>query len=120
MPWTIWKRFEFSASHWLEGMPEGHPCARIHGHNYVVELELTAQSLGPEGWVKDYGELAPFREWLDHHLDHRHLNDVLHDNPTAELVAIHLFNVATCACDLDDVSAVRVYETPKTCAEFRP
>lgn len=30
----IAKGFHFSASHQLYRLPEEHPCARMHGHNY--------------------------------------------------------------------------------------
>ncbi len=38
--YTIAKRFTFSASHVIGGLPEEHPCARLHGHNYEVEVVL--------------------------------------------------------------------------------
>jgi 6-pyruvoyltetrahydropterin/6-carboxytetrahydropterin synthase len=36
----IGKRFSFSASHFIGGLPAEHPCARLHGHNYEVEVSL--------------------------------------------------------------------------------
>lgn len=118
---TIAKRFEFSASHVLAGLPDGHQCGRLHGHNYVVELELQAEQLDARGFVRDYGELGDFKGWIDDHLDHRHLNDVIEKvNPTAEHLAVFLYELARYALGLTQVSAIRVYETPKTCAEFRP
>ncbi|HUM68046.1 MAG TPA: 6-carboxytetrahydropterin synthase, partial [Chloroflexota bacterium] len=38
--YTISKQFHFSASHQLNGLPLEHQCARLHGHNYEVELIL--------------------------------------------------------------------------------
>lgn len=122
------KAFAFSASHQLHGLPEGHQCGRGHGHNYVVELELTGETLDAYGFVLDYGELAPFKAYIDRNLDHRHLNDVYDFQPSAELLARHLYDTA--AVLLKDkidrqpagtrIAAVRVRETPKTCAEYRP
>ena len=40
--YTIAKQFTFSASHQLDHLPEDHQCARLHGHNYVVEIVLSA------------------------------------------------------------------------------
>lgn len=40
----ITKEFHFSASHQLTGLPEDHQCARLHGHNYIVEVELGFRS----------------------------------------------------------------------------
>ena len=48
--YRITKEFHFSASHQLFGLREGHPCARLHGHNYVVVVELAAEDLGPTGF----------------------------------------------------------------------
>ena len=38
MSHTIGKRFSFEAGHRLGGLPEGHKCARPHGHSYTVEV----------------------------------------------------------------------------------
>jgi 6-pyruvoyltetrahydropterin/6-carboxytetrahydropterin synthase len=118
MTYTISKRFDFCASHVLDGLPEGHQCGRLHGHNYGVELELSATTLDKSGFVVDYGALASFKDFLDDVFDHRHLNDFIIVNPTAENLARLLFNEAESMGH--PVKAVRVYETPKTMAEFRP
>ena len=117
MTYTIRKTFEFSASHLLEGVPETHPCGRLHGHNYAVELVLSAESLDDQGFVVDYLDLAPFRAYLEECLDHRHLNDVLPGQPSAENIARFLFVWARQRWP--QTEAVRVSETPKTWAEYR-
>lgn len=115
---TISKQFEFSASHQLVGLSVEHQCARLHGHNYVVELELQSAELDAYGFVVDYLALAPFKRYLDEKLDHRHLNDVLPFPTTAENLARHLYGWAR--AQWPQVTAVRVSETPKTWAEYRP
>lgn len=115
---TITKQFAFSASHRLDGLPDGHPCGRLHGHNYVVEVELAGRQLNDVGFVRDYGDLAVVRELIDTELDHRHLNDVLAFQPTAENLAAYLHD--TFAAEFPELTAVRVSETPKTWAEYRP
>lgn len=117
---TITKRFEFSASHVLAGLPEDHPCARLHGHNYAVEVELASSKLNDVGFVFDYRALAPFKTLLDDELDHRHLNDVIPGQPSAELLAMWLYQEACHLLPGAPVVAVRVSETPKTWAEYRP
>ena len=58
---SISKRFSFSASHQLGHLPEGHPCARLHGHNYDVEVEIQSPCLDDRGFCQvDYGELKTF------------------------------------------------------------
>ena len=117
--YTITKEFHFSASHQLFGLPEDHQCARLHGHNYIVEVELRAAELNPHGFVRDYLDLAPLKRYIDDKLDHRHLNDVLGDDMvTAERMAKHFYD--WCRAKWPEVSAVRVSETPKTWAEYRP
>lgn len=118
MPYSITKEFHFSASHVLEGLPEGHPCRRLHGHNYVVVVELASDVLDPTGFVRDYGDLREFGRYLDERYDHRHLNDILPAlNPTAENLAYRFFN--WCAVRWPETAAVRVSETPTTWAEYR-
>lgn len=115
----ITKEFHFSASHQLCGLPDDHPCARLHGHNYIAEVELSGPDLDQYGFVLDYRELAPLKAYIDDHLDHRHLNDVLgHDKVTSEVLAKHLYDWAKSRWP--EVSAMRVSETPKTWAEYRP
>ncbi len=117
---TITKEFAFSASHVLDRLPEGHQCARLHGHNYRVVLELAApeSALTDAGFVRDYGDLAPFKEWIDEVLDHRHLNDALDGSPSAENLAVWIFR--RWIGRFPELVAVRVSETPKTWAAYRP
>ncbi|MCF8480658.1 MAG: 6-pyruvoyl tetrahydropterin synthase family protein [Rhodospirillum sp.] len=117
--YRIAKEFHFSASHQLKQLPDDHPCARFHGHNYVVEVELVSAALNSVGFVRDYRELSPFKDWLDETLDHRHLNDVLGDDGvTAERIAKTCFD--WCKARWPETAAVRVSETPKTWAEYHP
>lgn len=117
--YTISKEYHFSASHILHGLPEDHPCSRLHGHNYVVEVELQSEELNEVGFVRDYHELDALKKYIDEKIDHRHLNDVLgENNTTAEQLAKHLYD--WCESRWSEVSAVRVQETPKTNAEYRP
>lgn len=118
MTYTISKRFEFSASHVLDGLPSEHPCSRLHGHNWCVTLYLAAQTVDPHGFVVDFVDLAPFKLMLDTTYDHRHLNDVLDVSPTSENLARHLHDAA-----LEwwpQVLACAVSETPRTNAVYCP
>jgi len=114
----ISKEFHFSASHRLDHLAESHQCARLHGHNYIVVVELTAAALNQDGFVRDYQELSAFKTYIDEKFDHRHLNDVIEVPATAENLAQHFFN--WCKSRWPETSGVRVSETPKTWAEFRP
>lgn len=114
--YKISKEFAFSASHVLCGLTEEHPCARLHGHNYVVTVHLKSTTLNEVGFVKDYRELQFVKEYIDNELDHRHLNDVFDFNPTAENLAKKLFEIFRPI--LPELYAVEVSETPKTTAIY--
>lgn len=118
--YRITKQFSFSASHILDHLPEDHPCARLHGHNYVVEVVLESSELNGDGFVRDYGELDPLKRFIDGSLDHRHLDDELPEGmvSSAENIARYLYDFA--AARWPEVAAVRVSETPRTWAEYRP
>ena len=115
----ISKEYHFSASHQLLHLAADHPCARLHGHNYIVEVELQSQTLNADGFVRDYRELDALKQYIDERFDHRHLNEILgDDHVTAELIAQHFYD--WCKARWPEVVAVRVRETPKTMAEYRP
>jgi 6-pyruvoyltetrahydropterin/6-carboxytetrahydropterin synthase len=122
--YEISKEFAFCASHQLHGMPEGHPCGRLHGHNYRVQAVLGSDELDEHGFVSDYGELAPLRKHIDATYDHRHLNEVLdHPQPSAERLAEHVYRWGRDHLPTPLAArlvAVGVSETPATWAYFRP
>ena len=117
---SITKDFAFSASHTLQHLPPDHQCARLHGHNYLVRIELESEMLDSIGFVLDYGALKAFSAVVDS-LDHRHLNDLLPFNPTAEKLARYLHGEAVAILPrFVTVSGVGISETPKTWAWYRP
>ena len=115
----ISKQFAFSAAHALFGLPDDHPCTRLHGHNYVVTIHLKSEELNPQGFVRDYHELSIVKEYIDKNLDHRNLNDILAPlNSSAENIAKMLYEVFKPS--LPELYAVEVSETPKTSAIYEP
>jgi 6-pyruvoyltetrahydropterin/6-carboxytetrahydropterin synthase len=117
---TISKEFHFSASHVLHELPLDHPCGRMHGHNYIVVVELSALpgQLSRAGFVRDFRELDVVKSWIDEKIDHRHLNDVLGGlNPSAEHIAQWIYG--HWKERFPELTAVRVSETPRTWAEYR-
>jgi 6-pyruvoyltetrahydropterin/6-carboxytetrahydropterin synthase len=119
--YRIGKRFSFDAAHQLAGLPEGHKCARQHGHTYTVELVPSAKELSGPGFVTDFGDLAPMKAFLDSHLDHRSLNEVLPVQPTSENLARYLAEwfVEHVEPSIEGrLETVRVSETPSSWAEF--
>lgn len=119
----IEKEFHFSASHQLNGLPEDHQCARLHGHNYILKVGLFAESLNEVGFVLDYGELGFVKDYVDA-MDHRHLNDLFEFNPTSELICTHFVReIAVRLAEREDCNhiedvKVSLSETPKTWAHY--
>jgi 6-pyruvoyltetrahydropterin/6-carboxytetrahydropterin synthase len=116
--YRIGKRFQFSASHVIEGLPEGHKCGRLHGHTYEVEVQVEGVP-DRTGFVVDFGDVAAAVGPIIARLDHRHLNDVMAGAPTTSEALAWLIWAEAVAV-LPKVSAVRVSETPGTWAEYRP
>lgn len=114
--YRISKEFAFSASHRLDGLPPEHQCARLHGHNIVVRVTLAAQDVDDTGFVMDYGDLSPLKNWIDSTFDHRHLNDVVSFNPTAENFCRYIYG--WCEAMGWPVEKVEWSETPKTWASW--
>lgn len=120
--YRISKEFHFSAAHRLHGLPQGHPCGREHGHNYIIVLVLEDDELDYRSFVTDYGELSIVKRWIDEEIDHRHLNPILEaegiTQTSAENIARWMYE--TWEPHFPQLAAVRVSETPKTWAEYRP
>lgn len=112
----ISKEFHFSASHRLDHLPEEHPCHRLHGHNYIIIIELYSPTLNKIGFVKDYRELDFIKKWIDDNLDHRHLNDIFPVAPTAEYMAEYLYKQFKNI--LPELYSIGVKETEKTIAVY--
>ena len=84
----IFKEFRFEAAHRLPNVPEGHKCARLHGHSFLVKVEVEGPVGAESGWVMDFSRIADaFRPIYDR-LDHYYLNEIAGlENPTSEVLA---------------------------------
>jgi len=80
--------FRFEAAHRLPRVPEGHKCARRHGHSFGVRIAVEGPVDPTTGWLMDFGDIQ--RAWAPLHetLDHRYLNEIPGlENPTSENLA---------------------------------
>lgn len=68
MATTLFKEFQFEAAHHLPHVPAGHKCGRLHGHSFMVRLEITGEVDAHTGWVMDFprskAPLSPFMTGL--------------------------------------------------------
>ena len=112
----IGKQYAFSAAHKLPLVPEWHPCNRLHGHNYIVEVEIRGEIAPKDGFCANIDFLdvdkamKPIIEQLDHHF----LNEIPGlENPTAELIAAWILD----KYPVKYLYSVTVWETPKCWAQ---
>ena len=113
----IFKAFTLESAHRLPNVPEGHKCARVHGHSFRVEIHVRGP-LDPQlGWVMDFADVKAAFEPLFLQLDHRYLNDVPGlENPTSEHLARWIWQRLLPA--LPQLCAVVVHETCTSGARY--
>ena len=84
----IYKEFTFEAAHRLPNVPEGHKCARLHGHSYLISVHVEGSVGEATGWVMDFGEISAAVKPVVKELDHYYLNEIDGlENPTSEVLA---------------------------------
>ena len=106
----IYKEFHFEAAHRLPNVPEGHKCARLHGHSFHVRIVLTGGVGESSGWIMDFADLKAAFAPLHDQLDHRYLNDIPGlENPTSEILARWIWD--RLKPDLPLLSSVEIRET---------
>ena len=126
--------FEFAAGHRLH-MPgfsdeENHrnfgKCANPggHGHNYVVEVSVSGTPDPARGPLVDLPVFErTVRERVIDRFDHKHLNtdcpEFAERNPTVENLAQVIWGLLAGAFNGCVLSCIRVWETPRTHAEYR-
>jgi 6-pyruvoyltetrahydropterin/6-carboxytetrahydropterin synthase len=104
------KTFYLEAAHRLPNVPEGHKCARLHGHSFEVTLHVRGPVDPKLGWVVDFAEIAKAFGPMHELLDHRYLNEVQGlENPTSENLAKFILERVTLPGAT--LSAVTVSET---------
>ena len=106
----IFKVFTLEAAHRLPNVPEGHKCARLHGHSFRVELRVRGEPGADTGWVMDFADIkTAFRPIYDQ-LDHHYLNDIPGlENPTSERLAVWIWE--RLKPDLPLLAEIVVHET---------
>jgi 6-pyruvoyltetrahydropterin/6-carboxytetrahydropterin synthase len=83
----------FSAAHHLRDY-EG-ACARMHGHNYRVEITVAGPQPLQNGMLLDFGELKTLCDAVLDEMDHQCLNDLPQfqsPNVTAENIASYVYH----------------------------
>lgn len=113
----------FEAAHMVNGYPG--KCARLHGHNWVVEAVVKGRELDELGMLVDFKIIKKaLKETLERY-DHRYLNELepfaSGVNPTAENLARIIFEeLAGHECFVHDseLHAITVFESPKSSVTY--
>jgi 6-pyruvoyltetrahydropterin/6-carboxytetrahydropterin synthase len=106
----IFKIFQIEAAHRLPNVPEGHKCARLHGHSFRIELRVGGEPGEHSGWVMDFADIKRAFQPIYDRLDHHYLNDIPGlENPTSERLAVWIWEQLKPS--LAALSCVIVHET---------
>jgi 6-pyruvoyltetrahydropterin/6-carboxytetrahydropterin synthase len=112
---------DFASAHSLRDYPGD--CARLHGHNWQVEVMVCSQVLNESGIAIDFREIKSQTKVVVKRLDHQYLNeikpfDVL--NPTAENIAKYLFDEIGILINNQEVKVkeLTIWETPRSAVTY--
>ena len=111
----------FSAAHALRGYPGD--CARLHGHNWIIQVYVRCRELDDIGIGIDFRVIKENVKDVLQGLDHFNMNELpafQEDNPTSENIAKYLYRELSKRIDSDQVkvSKVKVSETPNAGAIY--
>lgn len=111
----------FEAAHQIKGYPG--KCARLHGHNWVVEAVIEGKELDDLGMLIDFKDAKKALNTVLDRFDHRFLNELkpFSDgvNPTAENLSRIIYGELKPAIDgKAHLKAVTVFESPKSSVTY--
>ncbi|NOQ94812.1 MAG: 6-carboxytetrahydropterin synthase QueD [Methylophaga sp.] len=112
---------DFASAHTLRDYPGD--CSRMHGHNWKLEVEVTASALNEHGMGMDFKTIKTATRELAKKLDHRYLNDIPPFdtvNPTAENIAQYFYQHLSNTLNIDTakISGVTLWETDRACVRY--
>ncbi|MEM1668367.1 MAG: 6-carboxytetrahydropterin synthase QueD [Ignisphaera sp.] len=120
MRYRVGVREYFSAAHRIENH-QG-PCRNLHGHTYIVDVEVESNSLSEMNMVIDIILLKKIARDAIEVLDHTYLNEVFRDkNVTSELIATYILERICTSLKALGITflgiKVRIYESPTSWIE---
>jgi 6-pyruvoyltetrahydropterin/6-carboxytetrahydropterin synthase len=95
----------------------------LHGHNWKIEVEVTATTLDEAGMGIDFKVIRSATRQVSELLDHRYLNEVepfLDVSPTAENIAAFFYQRLGALLNNERVriSTITIWETERACVRY--
>ena len=130
---TVSRKAHFNAAHklyrpdWTDAKNKEifGKCANenYHGHNYELIVSLTGEINQETGYVYDLGKLKNIiKVEVEDYLDHKNLNididDFKSSNPSAENIAVLIYNRLIPHFDDNYKLKITLYETPRNFVEY--
>ena len=130
---TVSRRAHFNAAHKLyrpdwtdeKNLEVFGRCANknFHGHNYELIVSLTGEIDKETGYVYDLGKLKGIiKSEVEDYLDHKNLNLDIDDfknlNPSAENIAVLIYNRLIKYFNDSYKLKITLYETPRNFVEY--
>jgi 6-pyruvoyltetrahydropterin/6-carboxytetrahydropterin synthase len=111
----------FAAAHNLNNY-QGE-CENLHGHNWRVEVSVTASELDKAGLCIDFKILKSEAKELLGRLDHKYLNELecfAGDSPSSENISKFIFTELSKKINNDNVKVemITVWESDFACASY--
>jgi 6-pyruvoyltetrahydropterin/6-carboxytetrahydropterin synthase len=130
---AVFRREHFNAAHRLynsawsdaENLEVFGKCSlpNYHGHNYELEVKVVGAIDEKTGFVMDMKKLSDLvQDAVLEKFDHKNLNldteEFKTRNPTAENIAIVIYDLLRPQIDASLDVAIRLYETPRNFVEY--
>jgi len=130
---SIFRKENFNAAHrlfnpaWSEEVNNDvfGKCAlpNYHGHNYELQVKITGEIDHETGYVMDMKVLSDLvQKYIIERFDHKNLNLDTEEfktlNPTAENIAVVIYNLLRPHFSKDVELQIRLYETPRNFVEY--
>ncbi len=111
----------FASAHQLRGYKG--KCEKLHGHNWKVQVSVTAERLNEIDLAMDFHDLKRITREVVSPLDHALLNDIFpftEKNPSSENIAKWIYESIKKKINDDNirVSAVTVWESDTASASY--
>lgn len=105
----LFRIYHLQCARRLPGLPDSHPCSRLHGHSFQIKLTLRGDLDPRLGWVMDFDAIDSVWQRIHAQLDHRYLNDIAGlGNPSSENLTVWLWQALQ--QDLPQLHAIAVME----------